>query len=274
MNRFLEKDFKPEDNNQLKVIVALHKQYRVKQDSVYLPVQVGASAANQDMGYQRDDQGQSISQKNTLYCELTGLYWAWKNLSAEALGIVHYRRYLGHPSRHRPWIGRWAQIATGKELEQMLEERQILLPKKRNYVIESREDQFIHAHGKTAMDVLRLVMKERSAQYLPAFERTMRRTSGHIFNMFVMRRDLCDAYCTWLFDTLFEVEAFMRKNMPQEIKPRLFGYLAERMLDCWIETNGYSYTELPVVNIEKQNWLKKGTAFLIRRFGLNGSKCK
>lgn len=263
-----------EDNNHLKIIVALHKHYEVKRDNAYLPVQVGASAANQAMDYQRDDQGQSISQKNSLYCELTGLYWAWKNLPAEALGIVHYRRYLGHPSRHRPWIDHWAQIATGEELAQMLRETWVLLPKKRHYVIESREGQFIHAHGKPAMDVLRMVMKERSAQYLPAFERTMGRTSGHSFNIFVMRRELCDAYCTWLFDTLFEVEAFMRKNMPQEIKPRLFGYLAERMLDCWIETNGYSYIELPIVNMEKQNRLKKGTAFLIRRFELNGSKHK
>lgn len=251
---------------ELQVVVAIHKPYDYVQNDCYLPVQVGASSSTEYLGFQRDDQGENISDKNGLYCELTALYWAWKNLSANALGIVHYRRYLGYPLRHRPWFKRWGQIAKGSEIKELLQKTPILLPKKRNYYIESREEQYVHAHGEKGLDVLRIVLKRKSPQYLPAFERSMKRTSGHCFNMFVMRRDLCDAYCEWLFITLFEVENLMREMIPEAITPRLFGFLSERMLDCWIETNGYQYTELPVVYLEKQNWLKKGTAFLVRKF--------
>ncbi len=251
--------------NGLKIIVAAHKPYDIPQDKVYLPVHAGAVSGVQT-GYQSDAQGESISHKNPLYCELTALYWAWKNLPADALGLMHYRRYLGMPRRCLPGCAPKERIATGEELCALLEKSPIILPKKRNYYIENREDQYVNAHGCAGIDVLRCVMQERTPQYLPAFEASMSRTSGHCFNIFVMRRDICDAYCQWMFDTLFEVERVMRESMPQEIAPRLFGFISERMLDCWLETNGYTYIELPVVNMEKTNWLKKGGAFLKRKY--------
>ena len=256
-------------NMNLRIAVALHKPYDVLHDDTYLPVHAGRAMAK-DIGYQGDSQGESISEKNGLYCELTVLYWAWKNLKSDALGLMHYRRYLGIPGRCLPWIGLRERIASGEELRSYLEKVPVILPKKRNYFIENRENQYIRAHGRAGLDALRAVMKKRSPEYLPAFDRSMRRTSGHCFNIFIMRRDLCDAYCQWMFSTLFEVEQMMRETMPQEVTPRLMGFISERMLDCWLETNEYVYKELPVINMEPQNWLKKGAAFLMRKFGLAG----
>ena len=84
--------------------------------------------------------------------------------------------------------------------------------------------------------------------------------------MLIMRRDILDAYCKWLFDILFELEACLDISQYSAVDRRVFGYVGERLLDVWIETNHISYSELPVVNMEDQHWLIKGSRFLIRKF--------
>ena len=76
----------------VKVVVAAHKPYWMPDDPLYVPLQVGAALNAPIPGFMRDDAGDAISARNANYCELTGLYWAWKNLDCEYLGLAHYRR--------------------------------------------------------------------------------------------------------------------------------------------------------------------------------------
>lgn len=61
-----------------------------------MPIHVGKVLhPDVDLGIQRDDTGDNISLKNSSYCELTGMYWAWKNLrGVDVIGLCHYRRYF------------------------------------------------------------------------------------------------------------------------------------------------------------------------------------
>ena len=45
----------------------------------------------------------------------------------------------------------------------------------------------------------------------------------------------------------------------------MFGFVSERLLDAWLITNRISYEELDVVYMESQHWLRKGSAFLMRK---------
>ena len=236
---------------QIKVIVATHKPYRMPTEEMYLPVQAGA-AVHPPLEYTGDNTGEEISEKNGWYCELTALYWAWKNISADVLGLCHYRRYFQEPGKK--------QALTEKTLRELLKEKPVILPKKRHYFIETGKSQFIHAHGSESYETLRQVMRDCAPSFLPAFERSMEKTAGHRFNMLIMRREQLDDYCKWLFGILFETEK--RLVTPP---PRMMGYLSERMIDAWIETKKIPYLELPVYQTEKVNWLEKGGAFLIRK---------
>ena len=79
----------------IKILVATHKKYWMPEDDVYLPIHVGREG-KADLGYVGDNTGDNISEKNANYCELTGLYWAWKNLKCDYIGLCHYRRYFAH----------------------------------------------------------------------------------------------------------------------------------------------------------------------------------
>ena len=59
----------------IKIIVAAHKPYQMPKDNIYLPLHVGREGKS-DIGFQGDNTGENISEKNVNYCELTGLYWA------------------------------------------------------------------------------------------------------------------------------------------------------------------------------------------------------
>lgn len=245
----------------IKIIVAMHKPYKLPTDEIYYPVHVGA-AGKESIGCTRDDTGVNISDKNPNYCELTGLYWAWKNLKSSYLGLAHYRRYFASKKSG----DKWDCIASGSDIEKALSKADIILPVKRNYFIETNYAQYVHAHNAADLDITRKIIQEKYPEYISAFDSSMKRTSGHRFNMFVMRRDLADEYCSWLFDILFELEKRLDISSYNAYDARVFGFVAERLLDVWLETRKIRYIEMPVVFMEEINWWKKGTAFLKRKF--------
>lgn len=244
----------------IKIIVATHKTYRMPDDMMYLPVQVGAEE-KESLGYVRDNEGENISKKNPNYCELTGLYWAWKNLDAEYLGLAHYRRHYT-VAKHG---NKWNRILTQAQLEPLLADHDIILPPKRNYFIETTYTQYVHAHHAADLDLTREILVEKYPMYVKYFDNCMKSTKGHKFNMFIMKREYADQYCEWLFDILFELEKRLDISAYSQNDARVFGFVSERLLDVWLDANHRGYKEIPVMFMEKQNWIVKGTAFLKRK---------
>ena len=98
------------------------------------------------------------------------------------------------------------------------------------------------------------------------FERLKERTGAHMFNMFILRRDHLDAYCTWLFDILFELERRVDASQYDSFHARFFGRVSELLLDVWLEQNPLDCATAPIVGMEKTNWIKKGGSFLLAKF--------
>ena len=83
-------------NLNIQVYVVSHSEEDIKDidaNDIYVPLFVGR-AGKDNLGFVSDDTGDNISDKNSSYCELTGLYWMWKNSTADIIGLVHYRRYF------------------------------------------------------------------------------------------------------------------------------------------------------------------------------------
>lgn len=252
----------------IKILVAAHKDYPMPTDPIYLPIHVGKEGKEADLGFTGDNTGDHISYKNTNYCELTGIYWAYKNLEADYIGLVHYRRHftLKNPFFLNDFQAKFDAVLSQTQIEPLLNQYDILLPKKRNYYIETNYSQYTHAHPKESLILLSEIIKKNYPSYEASYDIVMNRTYAHIFNMFVMRKDYFDQYCEWLFDVLFQLEDTLDISGYSPYDARVFGFLSERMLDIFIDANHLTYHELPVIFMERQNWLKKGSAFLSRKF--------
>lgn len=248
----------------IKIMIAAHKKYWMPDDPVYMPVHVGAEG-KQPLGYTPDNTGDNISAKNPNYCELTAIYWAWKNLDADYIGLCHYRRYFTR-KEVRNVEKKKEQILTGKEWEKILSKYSVVVADKRKYYIESNYSHYIHAHHKEGLDMTQKIVHEMYPEYDEAFRKVMKRTWAHMFNMIVMRKDRYNHYCDWMFRILFELENRLDISSYDPYEARVFGFVSELLLDVWLEKQQIPYKEQNVSFMEKQNWLKKGGAFILRKF--------
>lgn len=251
----------------IKILVAAHKPYWMPNDDVYMPIHVGREGKG-DLGFVGDNTGDNISVKNPNYCELTAIYWAWKNLDADYIGLVHYRRYFTKKEVRKVESKR-DQILSHQDWEALLSKTPVVVGDKRNYYIETNRSHYINAHPSSdCLYAMEDIIKEWHPDYVVALETVSNRTWAHMFNMFVMRRDLYDKFCEWMFPILEEVEKRVDISDYSPYEARVYGFISELMLDIWIEANHISYAEQNVSFMEKQNWIKKGGKFLWRKFGL------
>ena len=252
----------------IKLIVATHKPYRMPWDtSLYLPVHAG-HYGKKDIGYQGDDGGDNISDKNWYYNELTAVYWAWKNLKADAIGITYYRRHFTVRSVwERNIKGKWECVLNKKEAEQLMKESDIVVAKRRYYWIETNESHYNNGHDKREIPLMRTIIAEKCPEYIEAYDTMWNRRWAHMFNMFIMKREKFNEFCEWCFDIMFEFEK--RVDMSEYNPKEKRAFIDERLLDVWLIKNQYSYKEVKVMYMEKQNWMKKIGLFFLRKFFLH-----
>ena len=250
----------------IKVVVATHKKYYMPNDDMYIPLQVGREQ-KEDLGYASDNEGENISAKNPYFCELTGLYWMWKNVDADYKGLVHYRRHLTCKKKIPKDIeGRVMCAITNNEVDKILATTDIILPKKRKYYIENLYDHYKHTSYIETLDETRKIIAEFEQDYLEEFDKLHKRTSAHMFNICIMKKELFDKYCEWIFSILFELEKRIDYKRYDSFHARFFGRISELLLDVWINKNKLTYTEVKFIEIEKIDWIKKGKAFLMAKF--------
>jgi len=240
----------------IKIFICAHKEVQLPQHPYFLPIQAGAALHESIIGYQPDNEGDNISAKNPNFCELTCHYWAWKNLkNVDIVGLNHYRRYFD-------FTRKWPQFSADKhyistesffcqeyqfpDLEKLLSKYDIILPVARHWRV-SNTQQYGDYHIAKDWETLRQIIKERSPQYIPAFEKTMDHSNKAVgYNMFITHWKYFDVYSEWLFDILFEVE---RRVPPIDdpIQSRIYGYMSERLINVFCEHNHLNIKNFPLI---------------------------
>lgn len=227
-----------------RIYVMTHKKIDAIPDDMYIPLHVGR-AGKEDFGYVGDDTGDHISEKNAVWCELTGIYWLWKNVDCDNIGICHYRRYFTREEKllDQPYV------------EETLEKHSIIVPNS-SCVKEEKDvyDHYARRHAAKDLDICRETLFEKYPEYVGAFDIAMQTILVSIGNMWITRKTIFDRYCSWLFDILFEVEKRLDYSDYDAYQARVIGFLAERLFRVWLLMQNESVTEENMKLIEPSDF--------------------
>ena len=118
------------------------------------------------------------------------------------------------------------------------------------------------------MDEARKVIAEVYPNYLPAFDKVMKKRGAHMFNMFIMKRNAFESYCSFMFDVLGKLEKHIDISEYSVQEARVYGYISELLMDVWLYTNAFTYDEIPWGQIGGKNTLRKGFSLIKRKLGI------
>ncbi len=195
------------------------------------PIQVGAALTQERVADILDNSGENISGKNANYCELTALYWIWKNripgkedcfgalegTGAQYYGLFHYRRFLDLQE---------------KDLERLtIGDIDAVLPYPTVHEPDISEHHTRYIKESDWEAVLR-ALQELEPEYYAAFDKIFSQEYFYNYNILVARAGILKQYCQWLFPVLERVEELSTPK-GSERRDRYIGYIGENLLTLY-----------------------------------------
>lgn len=191
-------------------------------------IQAGAALTDIRIASLTDDFGDNISHKNKQYCEMSAVYWIWKNTKNAWTGIEHYRRHL----HVKPEM-------LGNEVDAFLPLPYMCYPctvnQFRRFVSE---------------DVLQLLLKTLEFLYPKQYSEYQRILYGqfqYTYNLVCARREVFEDYCNWFFS----IVEYMEKHaeaVPEIKETRALSYVAEVLTNLYYMHNEKNWK---LVHVEK-----------------------
>lgn len=226
---FLLRDLPDEHEAQpcsLSVYMACHVadkqlQYSPKLSKHIIPIQVGAALTKQRLTEVTDAEGENISERNCRYSEMTAFYWMWKHGKADWLGLCHYRRLFVD--------------LDGIAIKLARVEVDVLLPLP-TLCEKSVYEDYMLKHIPQVWQPLMDVMKERSPEYYQAAKEIYQDRVFYASNMCILRRNVLDDLCSWMFPIVMEVERRVG-DLPDRYYNRYAGFCTERLITLYFLYN-------------------------------------
>ena len=241
--------------------VITHKHFNYKSlPNGYVPLLVGANKNANPDNFITDNTGDDISDKNISYCEETGLYWIIKNTTDKNIGISHYRRYFANFKNRKSML--LSVLLKGKVKPISTEALDNFLKSGYTWIVSEQEaggpgsiwSQFELNHNINDLKITEKVISNLYPEYLFDFKQVIKQSqTGSFYNMFYTSREEAEAYSEWLFNILFEVEKQTDITNYDSYQKRLYGFLAERLMNVWLHHRKARIKYLPVFDLSKMN---------------------
>ncbi len=222
---------------------AYHKPSPILKSDAVVPLHVGCAKAGAPLpGMVGDHTGDNISDRNAAYCELTGLYWAWKNDTGSShIGLMHYRRVLDLAGQAddpmtevfvprfdvADWLDKTKDWLADADID-------VVVPKP-HLVGNNLTRNFAKRSQPQDLKLTRKIIAADHPDWLDDFDTVMADRRLLLGNMCLMRRDILDRYCTWMFDILEKVEgADVDRSHYNPYQSRYLGFISERLLTVFM----------------------------------------
>lgn len=240
-----------------KILVCCHKQDVMATQEPYMPIHVGKALHPElDLGIQGDNTGDNISEKNGSYCELTGMYWAWKNLKdVDIIGLCHYRRYFDFYSNSIFGLPEKmfntshfdsTNFNIPEKILTSVNEGSVIVPKPIHGPISLYYD-YCLGHISDDIRILEDIIRNQPDKIQKSYFRVMRQHNIlYPYNMFIMNWNQFDLYCSWLFDILFLLEKRLDISSYNSYQKRVFGFVSERLFNVWLHSIQVDLIEKPI----------------------------
>ena len=247
----------------MSIYIVTHKKFNQPQEPGYKSLLVGAYKGHV-FGDVFDDEGENISQKNANYCELTGLYWMWKNCKDDIVGLTHYRRYFSNSFSKK-------KILSYKDAEKYLNDSDIILPFVRDIEVTARAQYCRNSGLEKDLERVRKIIEYKYPDYIQAYDEYLDDHYTCFYNMFICKRELFEDYCAWLFDILFELEKQVQLSDYNDYQKRIYGFLSERLLNVYIRKNKLKVAYVGVIHTEEDYGVVKNIFTGLKRKLLSGN---
>ena len=169
------------------IYVITHKNFKkVITDNFYRTLLVGADWNSADGCDEKDNTGDNISLKNSSYCELTGLYWIWKNTCDDIVGVCHYRRYFADS-----FIPDKKKLLSGEDVKRYMKDFDIILPHKRLFDGKNALEFYGKYHNIEDWQRMVEVVGHLYPEYMPDIEWFEKEKKGYCYNMFIQPEKIC-----------------------------------------------------------------------------------
>lgn len=254
----------------VEILVVEHKPSFVNKNKYIKSIQVGTELTDKRLAEADyfDNTGDNISAGNKSYCELTAIYWMWKNLDLDYYGLWHYRRYMSFAENQGLKTNDFGDVVfpdiegalpqlniTEDAIKEAVSNYDMILPQKHSFewVGKTIHQVYNQEHFPKDLDFC-LDYIEKNYPDIAKFNSTLDRYDGFFCNMFVLRKDIFNGYCEFLFDVLGEFEKNTDLSDYSPYQLRVTGFLAERLTSIYfyylLSLDKYKSTELQVAYFE------------------------
>ncbi len=256
-----------------KILIATHKATEKYGDKCYQFIHVGAAMHPEVKieGAELDNKGEdSISEKNDKYCELTGLYYIWKNIhDVDITGLVHYRRFFVRKNKITKDPN--SIILSKNEIQSIMSEYDVILgePTDKKYAVGGF---FTNPLDVPEFAIYRNILpslRHLYPEYVDDYYQEFFEPQMSFCNMMICKKDIFDQYCQFLFGILFDSEKrWMDAGIG--VAPREMGYISEYLLNCWMRHNKHlKICYKPIALFEDTNKIGFKVHYILSRVGLN-----